>query len=631
MTKHETLIREHHTVDKDKNIHKARAAVHAKGVDIAKDYVKKTVSKSAEVKKLILHAITPNILFANCTGEEFGDIVDAFEPVEVKEGQFVINQGEQGEQFYVVENGSLDIFVEMGGNKVKVGVPLLKGAAFGELALMYNTPRQASIQASESAKVWSIDRTTFRGIVTYFKLERMKMYMDFLKNVKIGGKTLGEVLSTRDLDHMALALERDTFKQGDVIIREGEKGDIFYIIESGTVEVSTKADGNVAQLGKGQFFGEKALLSEDVRKATCVAGCEVKVLFMMREDFVLMLGDMQDLLDGKTSEETVLPGTELVGSEKVQLTLDDLDIKRTLGIGAFGRVKLVKVKSDGAESQTFALKCQSKRAIVENGLQEHVMNEKNIMAELDHPFILKYFCSMKDDRYIYFVLELLLGGELFTFLRNETQFSESWSRFYSASVLMAFCQIHGRKIAYRDLKPENLVMDSQGFLKVVDFGLAKMVNGKTWTLCGTPDYLAPEIILNEGHDLAVDYWALGVLIYEMTAGMPPFYADDPMEVYEKILSGHVSIPGHFSKSLADIIKKLLKTYQSKRLGNTKGGTGAVMKHKWYSGFDWDALLNKNIDVPIAPKVTSNDDTSNFDHYADDEDEAEVCTEWDPDI
>ncbi|GMH66494.1 hypothetical protein TL16_g04447, partial [Triparma laevis f. inornata] len=285
----------------------------------------------------------------------------------------------------------------------------------------------------------------------------------------------------------------------------------------------------------------------------------------------------------------------------VQFQMSDLDVGRTLGIGAFGRVKLVKVKTD-PESPTFALKCQSKRAIVENGLQDHVMNEKNIMAELDHPFILKYFCSMKDDRYIYFVLELLLGGELFTFLRNETQFSETWSRFYSASVLMAFCQIHGRKIAYRDLKPENLVMDADGFLKIVDFGLAKVVSGKTWTLCGTPDYLAPEIILNEGHDLAVDYWALGVLIYEMTAGMPPFYADDPMEVYEKILSGHVSIPSHFSKSLSDITKKLLKTYQSKRLGNTKGGTGAVMKHKWYAGFDWDALLNRKIDVPIKPRV-----------------------------
>jgi len=282
----------------------------------------------------------------------------------------------------------------MGGNKVKVGVPLLKGAAFGELALMYNTPRQASIQASEDSKLWAIDRTTFRGIVTYFKLERMKMYMDFLKNVKIGGKTLGEVLSTRDLDHMALALERDTFKQGDVVIREGEKGDIFYIIESGSVEVSTKADGNVAQLGKGQFFGEKALLSEDVRKATCVASYEVKVLFMMREDFVLMLGDMQDLLDGKSTEDAPLPGQESGTSEKVQLTLEELDIKRTLGIGAFGRVKLVKVKAD-PNGQTFALKCQSKKAIVENGLQEHVMNEKNIMAELDHPFILKYFCSMK--------------------------------------------------------------------------------------------------------------------------------------------------------------------------------------------------------------------------------------------
>jgi hypothetical protein len=458
----------------------------------------------------------------------------------------------------------------------------------------------------------------------------MKMYIEFLKQVKIGDKTLGEALNAADLEHMALALETDTFQPGDVIIREGEKGDIFYIIEDGMVDVNTAKDGKVATLSKGQFFGEKALLSEDLRKATCTASTTVKTLFMMREDFVLMLGDMQDLLDGKVKEEEKLIGAENAGTGTLQLALEDLDIGRTLGIGAFGRVKLVKVKSDPT-GPTYALKCQSKKAIVENGLQDHVMNEKNIMGELDHPFILKYFCSMKDDRYIYFVLELLLGGELFTFLRNETQFSESWSRFYSASVLMAFCQIHGRKIAYRDLKPENLVMDAEGFLKVVDFGLAKVVSGKTWTLCGTPDYLAPEIILNEGHDLAVDYWALGVLIYEMTAGMPPFYADDPMEVYEKILSGHVSIPSHFSKSLSDIVKKLLKTYQSKRLGNTKGGTGAVMKHKWYSGFDWEALLNKKMQVPIKPKVSGNDDASNFDHYSDDDGDVEPETGWDPDL
>jgi len=301
--------------------------------------------------------------------------------------------------------------------------------------------------------------------------------------------------------------------------------------------------------------------------------------------------------------------------------LKDLEIKKTLGIGAFGRIRLVKLKSHTSNEkvQTFALKCLSKKSIVENGLQDHVLNEKNIMGELNHPFILKYYCSMQDDKYIYFLLEVLLGGELFKSLRAETQFPERWSRFYAASVLLAFCQIHARKIAYRDLKPENLVMDSKGYLKVVDFGLAKKLEGgKTWTLCGTPDYLAPEVILNEGHDWAVDYWALGVLIFEMTTGSPPFYADDPMEVYEKILSGHVSTPSHFSRSLSDLVRKLLKTYQSKRLGRTKGGTSTVMKHKWFSGFDWDALSEKKLEVPIKPIVEDAQDASNFDEYPEDD-------------
>ena len=306
---------------------------------------------------------------------------------------------------------------------------------------------------------------------------------------------------------------------------------------------------------------------------------------------------------------------------KNRFELKDLELKKTLGIGAFGRIRLAKVKSNkgGENIQTFALKCLSKKSINENGLQDHVLNEKEIMCELNHPFILKFHCAMQDDRYIYFLLELLLGGELFKFLRAETQFPETWGRFYAASVLLAFCQIHARKIAYRDLKPENLVMDSDGYLKVVDFGLAKKLeNGKTWTLCGTPDYLAPEVILNEGHDWAVDYWALGVLIFEMTSGSPPFYADDPMEVYEKILSGHVSIPSHFSRGLADLVRKLLKTYQSKRMGRTRGGTSTVMKHKWFSGFNWDALLAKKLDVPIKPVVKNAEDASNFDYYAEDD-------------
>merc|ERR1712070_510272 len=257
-----------------------------------------------------------------------------------------------------------------------------------------------------------------------------------------------------------------------------------------------------------------------------------------------------------------------------------------------------------------------------------ILNERKILMQLDHQFILKIHDAYQDDAQIYFVLELLLGGELFTHLRQKKSFAEKEAKFYAAQVLLAFQHIHKKKIAYRDLKPENLGLTTDGYCKIVDFGLAKVVDGKTWTLCGTPDYLAPEIILNEGHDKAVDYWALGVLIYEMVAGMPPFYADDPMEVYEKILSVKMMIPQHFSKNLSDIVRKLLKLCQSKRLGNGKGGCGAIAKHKWFSGFDFDGLLSYGLEAPITVKVKDKADTSNFDDYGDEADTAEE-TYWNP--
>merc|ERR1740138_265880 len=249
---------------------------------------------------------------------------------------------------------------------------------------------------------------------------------------------------------------------------------------------------------------------------------------------------------------------------------------------------------------------------------------------LDHPFVLKLFCSLQDNKYVYFVLEVLLGGELFTWLRKSSRFEEGASKFFAAQVVKAFEHMHNANVAYRDLKPENLVLDEKGYLKVVDLGLAKIVEGKTWTLCGTPDYLAPEIILNEGHGKAVDYWSLGVLIFELNAGVPPFYADDPMEVYEKILKAAMTIPSHFTKGLADIVRKLLKLCQSKRLGNGKGKTTAIIKHKWFGGFDWAGLENYSIDPPIPIKVKSADDASNFDMYPDEPDDAAPC-DWTPDL
>ena len=330
-------------------------------------------------------------------------------------------------------------------------------------------------------------------------------------------------------------------------------------------------------------------------------------------------------LGGNSAASQPSSASPAIATGGAEFSLNTLNVVRTLGCGAFGRVKMV-TKAAGAagkdkssissEIKTYALKCQSKKAIVDSNLQDHVLNERKIICQLDHPFIIKCFGAFKDDHSIYFVLELLLGGELFTQLRHiGGHLDELGAKFYSAQVLLAFQHMHAKKIAYRDLKPENLVLDEHGYAKVVDFGLAKVVdNAKTWTLCGTPDYLAPEIILNEGHDKAVDYWALGVLIYEMVAGMPPFYAEDPMQVYEKILGAKIAMPHAFSRNLSDLIRKLCKIYQSKRLGNGKGGTATIQKHKWFSNFDFKGLIQKELKAPIKPTVTSSTDTSNFDPY-----------------
>ncbi|KAL7486828.1 hypothetical protein ACHAW6_015511 [Cyclotella cf. meneghiniana] len=628
----------------------ARAAVMERGSD--KDFVKSAIPKSDQVRKLIYHSIKSNMLFRACAEEELQDLIDAFDTAKFNAGDTVIKQGDEGDLFFVVEEGMLDILVsksvpsdESGASsrEIFVGVPYSPGSSFGELALMYGSPRAATIRANTDCVLWCLHSKQFKGITRSHKQKREEIIVETIRKVKIGGNVLGDVLHPDDIDAMALATEMDFFEKGTVIIRQGESGDAFYIIESGTVDVFKTQNGDeaVAHLTSGHFFGEKALISEDVRQATCIASSDVKCLTLTREDFVRMLGNLQDLISGEQaaagSFNAAAEPTQQVEDDmkKIALShcydLSDLQAGRTLGIGAFGRVKIVKIKPGKVPkhrdpNQTYALKCLSKRCIVDSGLQDHVINEKRIMEELNHPFILTFYCAMQDENQIYFLLEILLGGELFRTLRYEGQFPESWSRFYAASVLLAFCQIHGKKIAYRDLKPENLVMDAEGYLKVVDFGLAKKLEGgKTWTLCGTPDYLAPEVILNEGHDWAVDYWALGVLIYEMTAGTPPFYAEDPMEVYEKILSGHITIPSHFSRSITELVKKLLKTYQSKRLGRTKGGASSVMRQKWFSGFDWNSLLERKLEVPLKPKVKDCEDASNFEEYPEEEEKFGVST------
>jgi len=240
------------------------------------------------------------------------------------------------------------------------------------------------------------------------------------------------------------------------------------------------------------------------------------------------------------------------------------------------------------------------------------------MQCLKHPFCIRLHNTYKDKNRLYFLLEPSLGGELFSVLRARTLFDEDTARFYAGSVVLAFEYMHSKNIIYRDLKPENLLLDDRGFLKVTDFGFAKeLLTGRTWTLCGTPDYLAPEIVAGKGHGKGVDWWTLGVFIYEMLASYPPFYDEDPMKTYAKIMHGNITFPSHFSKEAVNLVQKLLHHKPTKRLGVVKGGAKLIKKHAWFKNFDFDKLYNREVKPPIVPKIKSAEDLGNFDQFNDD--------------
>ena len=287
---------------------------------------------------------------------------------------------------------------------------------------------------------------------------------------------------------------------------------------------------------------------------------------------------------------------------------------------------MAKSKATNVEENIniYVLKCQDLELIEKNNMKEHIKREQEVLQELNHPFIIKFYGAVNDTKYKYFLLELLQGGELFRLLMEKHSFPESWSRFYAGAVLSAFAEIHSKNFVYRDLKPENLVLDSKGYPKIVDFGLAKRLEGgKTWTLCGTPDYMPPEIILNEGHDSAADYWSVGILLYEFSTGSPPFTSEYPMDVYKNILSGNVVMPAFFSHELRDLIKKLLNPRQATRIGRTYGGTKSIMEQDWFAELNFEDLLEKKIEPPFVPELTDENDMKYFYDYSEIDAQKEV--------
>lgn len=343
-----------------------------------------------------------------------------------------------------------------------------------------------------------------------------------------------------------------------------------------------------------------------------VNGFTVKAIQMieMEDPNIICRQESTDSLDSNSVQEEYSSGEEKE-DEDDELNIDDFQLMKTVGTGTFGRVLLCRNKYTSAYG---AMKILALADVIRLKQVEHVKNEKKILEEIRHPFIVNMLWCSKDNTSIYMLFEYVCGGELFSYLRNAGRFSASTANFYAAEIVTALDYLHIRNIVYRDLKPENLLLDKNGHVKITDFGFAKKLTDRTWTLCGTPEYLAPEIIQSKGHNKAVDWWALGILIYEMLAGYPPFYDDNPFGIYEKILSGKIEWVKHLDPVAKDLIKKLLVPDRTKRLGNMKSGAEDVKRHRWFKGVDWYDVVTRKVEAPIIPKVMYDGDTSNFDEY-----------------
>jgi len=293
------------------------------------------------------------------------------------------------------------------------------------------------------------------------------------------------------------------------------------------------------------------------------------------------------------------------------LTIDSFDLLKVIGKGSFGKVMQVRKRDT---SRIYALKTIRKAHIASRGEITHTLAERTVLAQVNNPFIVPLKFCFQSEAKLYLVLAFVNGGELFHHLQREQRFNEERSRFYAAELLLALEHLHDFNVVYRDLKPENILLDYTGHIALCDFGLCKLNmtdSDTTNTFCGTPEYLAPELLLGKGYTKSVDWWTLGVLLYEMLTGLPPFYDENTNEMYRKILQDPLRFGEEIGSDARTLLTGLLTRDPAARLG--VNGAEDIKKHPFFGKhIDFKKLVAKKIQPPFKPSVASAIDTSNFD-------------------
>jgi cGMP-dependent protein kinase 1 len=559
--------------------------------------------------------------------------VESFNPNDV-----IFRRGDNGECFYMVQKGKISIYISsMTGGRTEF-VRLGAGKFFGELALIDDAPRKASAAALEKTICWVVDRVHFNALVGSVDQAREESIgVEILKKVK-----LMEGLSDKQLVAVARCLVTVKFAQGEAIINQGEDGETFYMVASGDVTVIVN-HAEVAKLSDGAFFGEGSLMKNEKRSATVMATTDVECLSLCREDFQKHLGPVLEAIKEEQArkeaelaeankgfmDSALSATTNLFSSSELaqglgkgqhnkkyfkkddgMFDLDQLDRVRFLGRGTFANTYMV---CHTTNDTYYAVKVWYKQKLYRMKQERTVFTERDIMKLFDNSFFTAQYATLQDEHSLYMVQQLVPGGDMYSLLRHNHWYLDKTrlggleilpATFYVANVLTIIGHLHDADVVFRDLKPENFGLDSSGYLRLYDFGCAKILRGDETsnTMVGTPEYLSPEMITSKGHNRGTDIWSLGILIYEILTAKTPFEHVNSAMIYQNIMESEDILKVAFSKGFDphahQLILGLLNVNPHMRIGMLRDGLKDIWDSPFFSSSEIDhRSCNGRILVP----------------------------------
>lgn len=383
-------------------------------------------------------------------------------------------------------------------------------------------------------------------------------------------------------------------------------GTIFSSIKDCLNKMFSKADNK--NINKDEFNIIPLSEEKNIKSTKNLNGKSIPLLTLSEDEDKKEIKSNKNLLSSKGDNEKIKDAYQSK-EFKNKVTLNDFQIIKLLGKGAFGKVLLVYNEE---LKKYFAMKTLRKDYIKKNQQTKHTKEERKILEKIDYPFISKLYYAFQNEKKLFMITEYMPGGEMFYHLHMNDHFNENKARFYIAEIVLAINHLHKNNILYRDLKPENILLDELGHIKLTDFGLSKIMNNiekdKTYTVCGTPIYVAPEVLTGQGYNKLVDWWSVGVLLYEFLAGYSP-YREARTKIDIKIYKKNLEQDPLISDTAFDLIKKFCTFDVSKRIGKNFED---IKNHEFFKDIDWIKLEKKEITPPYKPKIRFAGDVGNFD-------------------